>query len=113
MKTIEKQILCKVCGNECEMIEESFDYNGSHCNYGRKGTHHTGHYITSCCGDEGIEGIDGWHIEYDPKPIPDRSHDYNYWHDEHDGAIDGNHLCGTAGSVEDALEEINEMNKQT
>lgn len=47
-----------------------------------------------------------WHIHYDPKPIPDRSHDYSFYHDDHDGE---NGLCGTAGSVAKAWERIEEM----
>ena len=53
-----------------------------------------------------IEGYPGWHIEYNPKPIPYRGCDYDYWHDDHDGGDAGNGLCGTAASVEDAISEI-------
>lgn len=48
----------------------------------------------------------GWHIQYNPKPIPDFSYDWDYWHDNCD--ID-NPLCGTASSREKALEGIAEM----
>ena len=45
---------------------------------------------------------DGWHIEYNPKPIPAWvGCDWDYWHDNHDGE---NGLCGTAGSESDAVE---------
>ena len=47
-----------------------------------------------------------WHIEYNPKPIPDRQHDWDFWHDDHDGE---NGLCGTAASEGDAKEQIAEM----
>jgi hypothetical protein len=47
---------------------------------------------------EGIN-MDGWHIHYNPKPIPDRRHDWDYWHDDCD---DGNGLHGTAASRQDA-----------
>ena len=47
----------------------------------------------------------GWHIEYNPKPIPDRSHDYDFWHDDVD---DGNGLCGTARSIANARRKIEE-----
>lgn len=51
-----------------------------------------------------------WHIEYVPKPIPDRRHDFDFWHDDYDGAPDsGDNRCGTAESVEDALEQIREI----
>ena len=37
----------------------------------------------------------GWHIEYNPKPIPDRRHDWDYWHDDAE-------TCGTAASKQEA-----------
>jgi hypothetical protein len=43
--------------------------------------------------------MDGWHIHYNPKPIPNRRHDWDYWHDDCD---DGNGLHGTAASRQDA-----------
>ncbi len=48
---------------------------------------------------------EGWNIEYNCKPIPDRGHDWDYWHDNHDGE---NGLCGTAASESHALELIEE-----
>jgi hypothetical protein len=48
----------------------------------------------------------GWHVEYNPKPIPDRRFDWDFWHDDND--ID-NGLCGTAASKKDAIEQINEV----
>jgi len=48
----------------------------------------------------------GWHIERNPKPIPDRSHDYDFVHDDYDGADGGNGLAGTAASFEDACQQI-------
>lgn len=47
-----------------------------------------------------------WVIDYNPKSIPDRSFDYDFWHTNHDGE---NYLCGTGSSVEDCLEQINEI----
>ena len=102
-------LLCESCGQQCELVEESFDYAGTHCTNGRPGTHRTGVFVTKCCGADSVEGYPGWHVEYDPKPIPDRRHDYNYWHDDCDGVPDGNHLCGTAESVEAAIAEIGEL----
>lgn len=55
---------------------------------------------------------DGWHIVYSPKPIPDRRHDYDFWHDNYDGADGGNGLCGTASSVGDAIEQIKEIEQE-
>ncbi len=53
---------------------------------------------------------DGWHIEYNPKPIPRSSHDWDFWHDNYDGAPDGNNrLFGTAMNIRDALEQIEEI----
>lgn len=102
-------LLCVSCGGECEMVEETFDYAGTHCTNGMAGTHRTGVYVTNCCGAESIEGYPGWHVEYNQKPMPDRRHDYDYWHDDYDGAPDGNGLCGTADSVEAAIAEIGEL----
>ena len=44
-----------------------------------------------------------WLIEYDPKPIGERRHDYDVTHDDYD---DTNGLYFTAGSVEEAMDEI-------
>lgn len=35
--------------DECDVIEETFDYSGTHCNNGKSGTHRTGIYLSSCC----------------------------------------------------------------
>ncbi len=48
----------------------------------------------------------GWKIERNPKSIPSSAHDFDFWHENYDGE---NGLCGTAESVEDAIEQINEM----
>jgi len=40
---------CKSCGDECCVIEETFDYAGSHCTHGASGTHRTGIYVSDCC----------------------------------------------------------------
>jgi len=49
----------------------------------------------------------GWHIQYNPKPIPLRGHDWDYWHDEVDN---DSRLTGTAASEEAAKLAI--MEKQ-
>lgn len=49
--------------------------------------------------------MNGWHIEYNPKPIPNRGHDYNYWHDDEDGT---GMYSGTAASVAEAEDQIAE-----
>lgn len=32
----------------------------------------------------------GWIIYYDPPPIPDRRFDWHFYHEDYDGAPDGN-----------------------
>jgi hypothetical protein len=54
----------------------------------------------------------GWHIEINVKPIPDRRHDYDWWHDNYDGCDGGNGLAGTAASFKDALEQIAEVESE-
>ena len=53
----------------------------------------------------------GWHIEKNIKPIPLRQFDYNFWHEDYDGADGGNGLCGTASSIDDAMQQIIEIEK--
>lgn len=43
---------CLDCKEVCGRVEETFDYAGTHCTFGRSGTHHTGHYVSDCCGAE-------------------------------------------------------------
>ena len=60
-------------------------------------------------GEEGYKGSGkliwgDWIITYNPKPIPNRSHDFDYVHKDYDGAPDsGDKRCGTAGSPPDAM----------
>lgn len=59
-----------------------------------------------------------YHIYYDPPPIPIRSCDWHYVHDDYDGApifSDGppaDHRCGSAASVEDCKREIDELEQE-
>jgi hypothetical protein len=46
-----------------------------------------------------------WHIEKNPKPIADRRFDFDFWHDDYDGADGGNGLAGNAASWEDAVKQ--------
>jgi hypothetical protein len=55
---------------------------------------------------------DGWHIEYNPKPIPCRDIDYDYYHDDYDGADGGNGLAGMACSHDDAVRQIIEIESE-
>lgn len=54
----------------------------------------------------------GWHIQKNVKPIPDRRFDWDFWHDEFDGADGGNGLCGTAASWNDAVEQCWEIENE-
>ena len=48
-----------------------------------------------------------WHIDFDPPPIPTRNCDWQFWHDDFDGAEDANdNRCGYAASLEEAKAEI-------
>ena len=49
-----------------------------------------------------------WNIEYNPKPIPIRTHDWDVEHDDYDGEP-GSDLYFTAESCEDALREIKSL----
>lgn len=49
----------------------------------------------------------GHHLMYDPKPIPDRRHDWDWWHDDYDGPPD--RRCGSAPTAEAARQEIDEI----
>lgn len=51
-----------------------------------------------------------WTITYNPKPIPDRRHDYDVCHDDYD--IDRPELFFTAESKEDAQNEIDRIEKE-
>ena len=51
-----------------------------------------------------------WTITYNPKPIPDRRHDYDVVHDDYD--IDRPELYFTAESKEDAQNEIDYLEDQ-
>lgn len=53
----------------------------------------------------------GWHIKYDPKPIPSRKFDFDFWHDDYDFCSEsgGNGLCGHAESIDDARMQIQEI----
>ena len=55
------------------------------------------------------EILGDWTISYNPPPIPIRCHDYQFVHDNYDGADGGNGLCGTAPSVIDAIDQIREI----
>lgn len=51
----------------------------------------------------------GWHIYYDPPPIPTRSCDWQFYHDDFDGAPDaGDNRCGFAPTLDAAKAEIDE-----
>lgn len=49
----------------------------------------------------------GYFIQREPKPIPTRAYDWDYWHDSYSGPGDPRH--GVAGSLEAAMREIDEL----
>jgi hypothetical protein len=50
-----------------------------------------------------------WHIDHNPPPIPFRNCDWQFWHDDYDGAEDAcDDRCGTAASLVDAMVAIDE-----
>jgi len=48
----------------------------------------------------------GYRIEYNPKPIPTRAHDWDWTHEDYDGP--GDSRCGTSPSIEAAKVAIDE-----
>lgn len=49
-------------------------------------------------------------ITYWAKPIPDRAHDYDFVHEDFDGAEDSNdYRCGSGSSVDDCKQKIDEL----
>ena len=58
----------------------------------------------------GVYHYGDWRIQYAPKPIPDFSRDWDYWHDDYDGAEDSNDdRAGSAASPDACIEEIEEI----
>jgi hypothetical protein len=60
-----------------------------------------------------------WSIRYDPKPIPTSACDWSFEHENHDASYEGpedgwvgNGLCGTAGSLADAIAECDDIEDQ-
>ncbi len=52
----------------------------------------------------------GYKIAYETKPIPTIDHDWNFSHEDYDGAPDsGDTRCGTASGLKDAIQQINEL----
>jgi hypothetical protein len=48
-----------------------------------------------------------WKISHNPKPIPSRAHDWDFVHDDYDGAPDSNdNRCGSARDVKECVREI-------
>jgi len=48
----EPDWVCDECGQPCSTVEVVFSYSGTHCTYGKSGTHHTGQYESECCGSD-------------------------------------------------------------
>ena len=52
----------------------------------------------------------GFEISYSIKPIPSRGFDYDFVHEDYDGAPDsGDRRCGNGSSLEDAMDQIDEI----
>ena len=45
----DQDFYCSECGELCEIYAESFDYSGTHCTFGKSGTHYTGVTLSKCC----------------------------------------------------------------
>lgn len=61
---------------------------------------------------------EGWTIEFNPKPEPTRQQntpmpcqDWDFYHESYDPGIEPR-LCGTAASISDALEQIEEIEQE-
>ena len=53
-------------------------------------------------------------ISYDPKPIPPRCFDWDFGHDDYDGAPDGNdYRCGNGDSIEHCKQQIDDMENES
>ena len=52
IKQVSGDYRCSDYGDLCTISEETFDYQGTHCTFGKSGTHHTGHYTSDCCDAE-------------------------------------------------------------
>lgn len=62
--------------------------------------------------DCGFPDCIGWTIDKNIKPIPDRRFDYDFSHEDYDGADGGNGLAGSASSVADAMKQIAEIERE-
>lgn len=62
------------------------------------------------CGEMSETKYKGWKIWYHPPPIPDRRFDWSAVHEDYDG--DGDDRCFSAGSVEEAMCEIDEREEE-
>jgi len=49
MKKNKEKNKCSMCGEKCNLIEETIDYAGTHCTNGNGGTYRTGSYVSDCC----------------------------------------------------------------
>ena len=57
-----------------------------------------------------VEKYRGYHISHWAKPVPTRAWDYDFSHEDYDGAPDsGDHRCGAARSLAEAKEQIDEQ----
>ena len=54
----------------------------------------------------------GWTITHNPKSIPDRRFDWDFYHKDYDGCDGGNGLSGEASSYKNAIEQIIDNQKR-
>ena len=51
----------------------------------------------------------GFIISHDPKPIPSRAFDWDYMHEDFDGAPDAeDNRCGNGASLQDCKDQIDD-----
>jgi hypothetical protein len=53
----------------------------------------------------------GYNIAHNPKPIPVRQFDWDFWHDDYDG--EGDNRCGSASSEDDAKLMIDDIEDES
>lgn len=66
-------------------------------------------YVEPPSRGDSLDYGDGWHIYYDPPPIPDRRFDWHFYHDNYDGTQDegpADWRHGDAASYDACVEEI-------
>ena len=56
-----------------------------------------------------METYRGYLISFEPKPIPNRAYDWDYMHEDYDGAPDAEDgRCGNGGTLQSCKDQIDE-----